>query len=413
MFWETVNTLKKASLLLLFNSLLIIITSCDNSSDPAILDETSRGTIVETQFLANYTLEYITAIASFAGDGFQTAPMYGMNVYRLVYYTVDPDENIVTASGAIVIPETQEPLPILSIQHGTISKRTQVASFDPSYSLEGLLAASMGYYVVVADYLGLGVSEIMHPYLHAKSSATCVVDILRAAKAYAMETGIEMNTQIFLAGYSEGGYVTLATQREIENYHSAEFNLTAVSAMAGPYDLELTASHIISREEYPMPGFIAFLLTSYNDVYGWNRINDFFQEPYLTTIPTLLDGTKNMGEINIALTTDMSALLKPEFINSVGDGTERQLLSALAENSLLNFTPVSPLLLIHGNADTYVPYENSTKALNSFRNNGAGSVELITIEGGTHTTSVIPAILASLEWLNNFTDSNNFATRSF
>jgi hypothetical protein len=43
-----------------------------------------------------------------------------------------------------------------------------------------LIFAARGYVVVAADYVGLGVSETFHPYLHAESEATAVVDALRA-----------------------------------------------------------------------------------------------------------------------------------------------------------------------------------------------------------------------------------------
>jgi dipeptidyl aminopeptidase/acylaminoacyl peptidase len=63
---------------------------------------------------------------------------------------------------------------------------------------------------------------------------------------------------------------------------------------------------------------------------------------------------------------------------------------------------VTPLLLIHGNADEYVPYENSTTALEAFTSRGAQNVRLITIEGGTHETSVIPAIIETINWFETF-----------
>lgn len=398
-----------ASFLLSF----LILTSCDSSSDPIVLDESNRGKIIETEFLANYSLEYLQAITGLAGDNIAFTPLYAMNVYKVVYYTPDPKGNIVVASGAIFIPEKDGPIPLLSAQHGTQSKRTFVASVDPSFSIDGLLGASLGYYVVVADYLGLGDSEIIHPYHHAKSSATCIVDIIRAAKTFATENEIELNDQLFLAGYSEGGYVTLATQRELETYHRNEFNITAVSAMAGAYDLMLSEANIILSTEYNMPGYLAFIITAHNSIYEWNRLGEIFQEPYTSRLPSLFDGTNTIREINSQLTTNISNLFNESFISSVRDSSETYVLASFVENSLLDFTPISPLLLVHGNSDEYVPYENSTAAYSFFTNRGATNIELVTIEGGTHSTSVFPAIVETMNWFNNFTESNTFAIRRF
>ena len=382
--------------------LIALLTSCDTSSDPLSPTESDRGKIIETELTASLPSAFINTMFTFAGDLPEFVPQYDVTIYRIVYTTLDPAGNLVEVSGAIFIPSLSENLPMASIQHGTQSLRNGVASVDPVNGYEGIISASLGYYSVMPDYLGMGVSEIVHPYHHAKASADCVVDIIRAGRIFADEQGINLSGDIFLAGYSEGGYVTLAAQKEIDlNYHD-EIYLTAVSAMAGAYDLLNSSTDVIRKDVYEMPGYIAFLVTAYNEVYNWNRLGDFFNEPYASKMLRLFDGTKTIAQINLELTTNISELFQADFINGIIQETETDVINALEQNSLLDWTPVTPLLLVHGNADEYVPYENSTLALQTFTNRGAANVQLVTIEGGTHATSVIPAIVATLNWFGQF-----------
>jgi len=283
------------------------------------------------------------------------------------------------------------------LQHGTQTNRSIVGSVSPLNSLDGMLGASLGYYTIVPDYLGLGESTILHPYHHAKSSADCVIDLIRAGREFALRSNIKLNGQVFLAGYSEGGYVTLAAHKEIEKNYSNEIKIAACAPMAGAYDLNLTAKAILQKQTYNQPSYLSFFIVAYNEIYGWNRLTDAFNSPYAEKMPSLFDGTKTTTEINAQLTTSISQLFKQNFLNAYLNGSEVDLTTAFTNNSLLNWTPSAPLRFYHGSADEYVPYENSTNARDYFKSVGA-TVELITIPGGTHTSAALPSIINAVDW---------------
>ncbi|NMB82832.1 MAG: hypothetical protein GYA14_13555, partial [Ignavibacteria bacterium] len=90
-------------------------------------------------------------------------------------------------------------------------------------------------------------------------------------------------------------------------------------------------------------------------------------------------------------------LFRQNFIDGFLSGSESVVISAFESNSLLNFTPASPIRFYHGDSDEFVPYINSINARNYFRSKGANA-ELITIPGGTHSTSVLPSIVGAIEW---------------
>lgn len=400
----------------LYNSFLILLLlftfACsDGITDSPVDEPKSRGDIISSNLLIEFNLDVINAALDVykgqAGVDIDIEPIYSIKVYKIVYQTIDADENPVQASGSVYIPNGANNLPLLSAHHGTQTKRSNVGSVNPFSSPEGILAGTLGYYGVVPDYIGLGDSQILHPYLHAKSSATCVIDFIRAAKKFAAQNNIQLNGQLFLAGYSEGGFVTMAAHKEIQTNYSNEFTVTASAPMAGPYDMNLTARTIIGQETYDEPSFLAFLMVSYNDIYGWNKLSEIFQSSYSNIVLGLFDGSKTTGEINGFLTNKVSELFKPEFISDYLAGSNIQFNTALTENSLLNWTPSAPIRLFHGTSDEFVPYQNSVTAQQTLTANGGNNVELIPVEGGTHLTAGVPSLIGAALWFNEFKNENS------
>jgi predicted esterase len=394
MMKKLIMLINKLFLLTLFISLYF----CKDETpvEPEILEP---GKIVSTSSSGSYSAIFIDQfVKGIAGSTpINVNFIYDVDAYKVVYRTLDHKGNLTIASGVLFISKGKDNLSIVSLQHGTQTKRTSVGSVNPLSASEGLIAASLGYFSVVPDYLGLGESTILHPYHHQKSSANAVIDIIRAGKEFAQKKNIKLNGQVFLAGYSEGGYVTLAAHKEIEQNYKNEITITASAPMAGAYDLNFTARKIINNKIYNQPSYLAFFMVAYNDIYGWNNLNSIFNSPYAEKIPPLFDGTKSTSEINAQLTNDLTKLFNQNFINTYLNDDNSPLAKAFTENSLINWKPESPMKLFHGNADEYVPYENATRARDYFKSLGS-DVELITISGGTHLSAALPSIIGAMEW---------------
>ncbi len=259
----------------IFLFVLLLFVSCNNNENlPVEPQSFSRGDIVSTSSLGSYKAEFIKS--SLSAYDLNIEIKYSVNVFKIVYKTVDANGNIVTASGALFVPVGKDNLSLMSLQHGTQTKKTKVGSANVQDAFEGFISAGLGYYTLVPDYLGLGESQILHPYHIAKLSAETVIDFIRACRKEASKQSIKLNGQVFLAGYSEGGYVTMAAHREIQKNYSEEINVTASAPMAGAYDLYSTAKTILKNKNYDMPSFLAFLIVAYNNYYGWNKLNTFF-----------------------------------------------------------------------------------------------------------------------------------------
>ncbi|MBL7095149.1 prolyl oligopeptidase family serine peptidase [candidate division KSB1 bacterium] len=197
-------------------------------------------------------------------------------------------------------------------------------------------------------------------------------------------------------------WVTLATHREIEQKHGTEFQLTAVAPMAGPYDMLSTAKILMGQTEYQWPYYLAFFITAYDDIYGWNRLNDIFNSPYGDMMHLFFDGTKSSSEINNSLPTKITELINQDYLSKFFNGEEPEIFAALQENNLLNWAPQTPIRFYHGDADEAVPYQNALTAVDSLRAMGGNNIELVTIANGTHESASLPSILGMLGWFEKF-----------
>lgn len=396
--------MKKFLILYVLLILNLFFISCEPEEEEPV-DQcnpvNTAGEIIHTRSLGSIDTEQVGLYLDLFGAPPGLVLNYSVDAYKIVYKSRNNEGDLVTASGVLFIPANLDTPPLLSIQHGTEFHRDQVGSVSPLYAFDGLISAMAGYMVFEADYLGLGESDGIHPYLHAQLSANAVIDGIRAARRYACQQGIMLDDELFLAGYSEGGYATMAAHKEIEEEFVEEFQLTAVAPMAGPYDLVETTWSILNRAEYSNPGYIAYVAAAYNDVYGWDSLGEIFQEPYASRIPNLMNGEFTGGEVNDSLTTQIGALFNPTFRSAFLNGEASEFRVALEENSLLDWGPMAPVRLYHGTNDSTVFYQNSVTAFDSLLANGALDLDLVPLSGANHGTGAFPSYYLALTWFDS------------
>lgn len=369
----------------------------------------SYEAVTDSLIPGNYLAQLISTadFPDFADNLLQQYLVYGVEVYRVVYKTTYKG-NEKLASGLVVIPEMDQPRPIVSYQHGTIledsrvpSKFQSVLSMEPEMALM-LAVGSTGFICAAPDYLGYGQStDVLHPYHHAESLAAAGVDLLRAVKELCRQLDIPYKSEYYLTGYSEGGYATLALMRTIETDFAGEFPLKAVSAGAGAYVLSDTAQQLVQRQVLPVPAYVGFLLTAYLDMFDPQReVGEVFREPYAERIRGgLFYGDYSSFDINALLSFFTEELFTQQFLIDFRGAGETTLKNALQQNNLhTGWVPSAPLRLYHGTLDPIVPAENSETAVNSFTANGAVDVTYIALPGRTHETGILPWLKETLLW---------------
>jgi pimeloyl-ACP methyl ester carboxylesterase len=417
--------IKNSKLLYILTALIFFTASCKKSasneaaptSTPLTTSTTSTGAnissaadaavgkplFVSATSLGSFTVAQLQSMVTIKGfQSFLPSVQYGVDFYKLTYNTTYNGVQI-QASGLLAIPKNTPSAPaLLSAQHGTIFANSDAPSNFPNSFTGYELFAAAGFVTVIPDYIGYGVSgNIVHPYYDTQYSGSVVVDMLKAAKYYLSTQSKPITNKLFLVGYSEGGYVTLAAQKAIETNTTNNLTLTAAVEGAGCYDLVGMLSGIAEANTYPDPSLLALVINSYNKTYNWNRpLSDFFAAPYAAAIPQLLNGTKSQTQINSALTTSVSTLFTSTFYNDLESSAgEITLKAQFTANSFPTWYPKSATRLYHGTLDEDVPYQTSVSTYTKFITGGSKDLLLIPIYNGTHETSVQPMMLDALTWM--------------
>ena len=166
--------------------------------------------------------------------------------------------------------------------------------------MAGVFAAE-GYIVVAPNYVGYDTSTLgYHPYLNGDQQSKDMIDALTAARSALPTADAPATTdsgQLLVTGYSQGGYVAMATHRALQE---AGETVTASAPMSGPYALSAFSDAIFQGQVTGgSPVNLTLLITSYQNAYGnlYASTTDVYEAQYATDIETLLPSTTSLGEL--------------------------------------------------------------------------------------------------------------------
>jgi hypothetical protein len=385
---------------LLLSVLLVLVFSACQRDSVELVPE--HEYLVETELIKRFSLDDILrTLAETDGfpTGFASLVNYSVSVYKITYRTLDTDNETVLASGALVVPDESVHLPLMSFQHGTLQSNEHAPSYFSSDTyFPAVFYASTGYIIALPDYLGYGASSHLdHPYEHGHSLATASRDMLRAVRELD-KSSPEFNTDnsLFLTGYSQGGYATMALLKLLEEEHPGEFSITASTAGAGAYNKSEFARYVLEWEgELPYLNSFLWVLETYDRVYGLKRdAGYYFNEPYASVIAS--EGVFANTQLN------PQELFSESFIKGILNETDTGFIEALTDNDNYNWRPLSPLKLYHGTADNYVFYFNSETAWEAMNDLGAHQVELVTVVHGDHYSTIYDYFMGTFLFFNEF-----------
>lgn len=359
--------------------------------------------LVSTELLDTYTAAELNQIPGLV-------PEHDVEVYKVVYNTVDAVGDPIIASGAFSRPLAENcfGFPVMIYFHGTTLNKENVPSRENSESQIVNLASGLGYYGLAPDYVGMGDSPGLHPYQHAQSEATSGVDMLRAVREFLTELNEYDNGEIMITGYSQGGHAAMAMHKYVEeNDLLTEIDIIGSAPLSGAYDMSGSQVNVLlSDQPYTNPGYVVYVLSSYELAYGniYDTYSDVLQSPHDATVVPYFDGnntTYSMNDLNPQLPQILSDLMDTDYLTAFENDMGHPLRVALADNDVYDWAPERPVRMYYCSLDEQVDYTNSTTALATMQSNGAADVAATNLGPLNHGGCSFPALLGAVNYFNS------------
>lgn len=378
-----------------FLALLLLITNCSKS------DETNGSTpyvdnkyLISSELLRSHSATGLALVAgAFISLSDLSDPLKNIEAYKIKYKTTDVDGSEIVASGVVFVPQGDAEMPIVSYQHGTISNNDNAPSNVESlgndeYTIMAVFS-SFGFVVSMPDYIGYGASVAFeHPYEHGNSLGSTSYDMLKATKEFLTNEEVKANNKLFLLGYSEGGYATLALQKYLED--KGDLSITHSLPSAGAYNKTEFSKNILNQNiELPHMANYLWVLYTYNRIYENLRRpwSDYVLAPYAEILINI--NSREITQISLdKFETNPQKLFTSDFLKNLNDGTDKAFLSALSDNDLLDWTPIAPITFYHGTEDQFVYPLNSISAAATLKEKST-EVTYVPMEGENHYTGSI------------------------
>ncbi|GAB3760275.1 hypothetical protein FB382_003061 [Nocardioides ginsengisegetis] len=297
---------------------------------------------------------------------------------KLTYVTTDAFGHKALSTGTVFLPKGEAPKggwPVISWAHGTsgIGDACAPSRVGPALPQRdwAYLGTWMkqGYAIVASDYAGLGTPG-MHAYLHNRSTAHNVVDMVKAARNLDLPSSEKLSNKWVVIGQSQGGGGAVATSSYATEFGGKALDFRGGVGTGAPAYIELLVS-------LPGPGvppvdvspalteYLAYILAGMRYVHPELHINSALTE----TGKKFVD----MGEH--ACTNEFEKALEG---TAIGDFFTKPLASlpgfVQAARDYLGMPETSfekPVFMANGAVDTDVPMETTAAYVGVITANGA------------------------------------------
>jgi pimeloyl-ACP methyl ester carboxylesterase len=391
----------------LFLALLLMVGSTAQTlavaAVPAGTEQVASG--VSYQLIGHWDVDKLNQILKVDTPKFfgitvaYTPARNGVRLYRIIYSSVIPElgNKPVVASGLLAVPDKAAiSFPLFSYQHGTVYGKEQVPSF-PDQSPETQLAlaqfAGQGYVVIGADYFGMGTSPAPQGYIVKGSQQQACYDMLMASRAVLSRMHVSTD-KLFLGGWSQGGFVTMAFLEKLEK---TGVKVDAAATASGPFDGQalLTGFLDFPRKNDADWASILFVLTpfSFENYYGIPGLaHAVINDAYYDVARKIYEGQPSAAA---NLPADLHKLVRPEYFDPQYFANSAYGRLIIEKANAYRWIIKSPVRNYYGEKDEIVNPNLGRLAMTYQQSigNGNSTVEAIstgpTDHRGTYATSIV------------------------
>ena len=373
---------------------------------PAVAQDKGRIRVssdVQYEFIGRWDADKLNTILTddtpkFFGVAVRyTAAKNAVKLYRVTYSSVVPERGNkpIAATGLVAVPDIAgTSFPMVSYQHGTVYGKQEVPSFpDQSPETQLMLAqfAGQGYIVIGADYFGMGPSKEPEGYMVKASHQQATYDMLLASRAVLADLKLS-NTKLFIGGWSQGGFITMAFLEKLE---AAGVKIDAAATASAPVDVQVVLNGFLSFPRKNDAAWVnslfilsSFAFENYYGVPGLSR-SLFNDEYYDLARRAYLREPFNVADVP----TDLHKLIKPDYFNAQFFA-ESAYGKLVAQTQAYRWVIKSPVRNYYGEADEAIAVGVGQLAMTYQRAMGNGNPVIeavstgLTSHRGTYATAV-------------------------
>jgi pimeloyl-ACP methyl ester carboxylesterase len=324
-----------------------------------------------------------------------------VDLYRVYYHSAVPEkgDKPIAATGLLAVPVLKgSSFPVVSYQHGTVFRKSQVPSIpeqSPETQLMIAQFAGQGYILMAADYFGMGATQEPQGYLVKASHQRACFDMLQSGRQIIKTLGLSEN-QLYLAGWSQGGFVTLAFSEYLEELSQPTVAVATASAPSEAF-ASLSGFLMFPRKIDPDWANMLFILTafSYEEYYGLPGLGrSLIQAEHYQLCRDFYDD-KDVDYAKIP--TDLKKLIKPEFFNATyfENSTYGKALKNVEVNRRIVQTPTRTY---YGGSDEVIPVGMGQLVQTYQMASGSGNTKAQAISAGDDATHRFTYARAVPQW---------------
>ncbi|UFZ01397.1 acetylxylan esterase [Bradyrhizobium ontarionense] len=366
---------------------------------------------VSYEYLARWDVDRLNKILTvdtpkFAGITVTyTAARNAVRLYRITYSSVVPERGNkpITATGLLAVPEISDTtLPMISYQHGTVYGKQEVPSFpeqSPETQLMIAQFAGQGYLVIGADYFGMGLSTAPEGYMVKASHQQATYDMLRASRAVLDQLKLA-SSRLAIAGWSQGGFVTMAYLEKLE---SAGVPVAAAATASAPVDVFVALNGFLNFPRSNDASWVnslfilsAFSFENYYGVPGLARsvISDAYYD--------VARKAYEREPFNVAdVPSDLHKLLKPDYFDAQYFATSSYG-RLVAQTQAYRWIIKTPVRNYYGETDEAISTGLGRLAMTYQQAIGAGNTKVEAVSTGptTHRGTFATAVPQWKAWFD-------------
>lgn len=261
------------------------------------------GELVTYTEVSFRTASLLEGLAETSGLALPERPIFDASSTVMSYRTQDRGA-LVDATALVAWPtglyEDERDVPFLLFLHGT-QGFTDGCSVDATEGAPVLAQyfASLGFFVVAPDYLGLRSfgepTGFLHPYLVGQATAIASLDAVRAAARLGDEVlgNLRPSPDVVYFGGSQGGHAALWVDR-LQPYYARELRLLGGVATVPPADLLGEATRALRAPVDATANVVAMLGASAS-WYGMD-LSDALLPPWDVDVPAALAASCDPGD---------------------------------------------------------------------------------------------------------------------